>query len=199
MNRHAQRSEETRGRLLKAAEECFARSGYDGTGVAEICQAAGVSKGAFYHHFATKQDIFLALLTRWLAALEQSLGGLRDRAASVPEALQAMTGVVSGILTDAGDRLPIYLEYLSQARRDPAVWRATIEPYRRFRDFFAEVIERGIREGSLRPVNSRSAARALVSMAIGLLLQALLDVDERDHEQVWAESLQFALDSIRTR
>lgn len=199
MNRHEQRSEETRGRILKAAETLFARSGYDGTGVSEICAAAGVSKGAFYHHFATKQDVFLALLNGWLAALEREMIALRDQAASVPDALQAMTTVVSGVLRDAGDQLPIYLEYLLQARRDPTVWQATIEPYRRFRAFFAEMIRRGVAEGSLRPVDPEPAARAIVSLGIGLLLQALLEADERDHTASFDEGLRLALDSLRAR
>lgn len=196
MNRHEQRSEETRGRLLKAAETAFARSGYDGTGVSEICEAAGVSKGAFYHHFASKQDVFLALLNGWLAGLERELASLRDQAASVPDALQAMTAVVSVVLRDAGDQLPIYLEYLLQARRDPTIWRATIEPYRRFRAFFAEMIARGVAEGSLRPVDPEAAARMIVSLGIGLLLQALLEADERDHEAAFGEGLRLALDSL---
>ncbi len=40
---HQQRSEDTRARILRAALECFSRAGYDATGVAEICAAAGVS------------------------------------------------------------------------------------------------------------------------------------------------------------
>ncbi len=199
MNRHEQRSGETRGRLLQAAEALFARSGYDGTGVSEICEAAGVSKGAFYHHFATKQDVFLALLNGWLAVLERQMVTLRDQSASVPDALQSMTAVVSGVLRDANDRLPIYLEYLIQARRDPTVWQATIEPYRRFRAFFAEMIRRGVAEGSLRPVDPETAARAIVSLGIGLLLQALLEADDHDHAASFDEGLWLALDSLRRR
>ena len=199
MNRHEQRSVETRGRLLRAAEASFARFGYDRTGVAEICEAAGVSKGAFYHHFSTKQDIFVALLNRWLAGLERELVELRDRPGSVPDALLAMTQTVQTVLDDAAGRLPIYLEFLIQAKRDPTVWQATIEPYRRYRDFFAEILERGIAEGSLRPIDSRAASRAIVSLGIGLLLQALLDPDEADREAVWRSSLGLLLDSISAR
>ena len=65
-----QRSEETRTRLLEAAVRLFAQQGYDASGVAEICAAAGVSKGAFYHHFESKQALFLALLEEWLARLD---------------------------------------------------------------------------------------------------------------------------------
>ncbi|MCX6071787.1 MAG: helix-turn-helix domain containing protein, partial [Chloroflexi bacterium] len=56
----------TEARILDAAAECFGRRGYDATGVADLCETAGVSKGAFYHHFPSKQAVFMALLNRWL-------------------------------------------------------------------------------------------------------------------------------------
>ena len=56
------RSLQTRTRILEAAQSEFARHGYDATGVAELCRVAGVTKGAFYHHFPSKQEVFLELL-----------------------------------------------------------------------------------------------------------------------------------------
>jgi AcrR family transcriptional regulator len=50
-----QRAEETHTRILDAALEAFARYGYDGTSVSEICRRAEVTKGGFYHHFPSKQ------------------------------------------------------------------------------------------------------------------------------------------------
>jgi TetR/AcrR family transcriptional repressor of nem operon len=44
-----QRSEETRASILDAAVRCFALSGYDAASVDDICEEAGVSKGAFWH------------------------------------------------------------------------------------------------------------------------------------------------------
>ena len=61
------RSQETKNQILGAAYQLFSQSGYDATGVAEICQAAGVSKGAFYYHFPSKQAVFLELMDNWLA------------------------------------------------------------------------------------------------------------------------------------
>ncbi|GAA1816983.1 TetR/AcrR family transcriptional regulator [Actinomadura chokoriensis] len=53
---------ETRERLLRAAAEAFARHGYDGTRVADIARAAGVSNGALYAHFGSKADLLVAAL-----------------------------------------------------------------------------------------------------------------------------------------
>ncbi|MEV0614381.1 helix-turn-helix domain-containing protein [Nonomuraea sp. NPDC050404] len=53
---------ETRERLLRAAADTFAERGYDGTRVADIAAAAGVSNGALYAHFGSKADLLLAAL-----------------------------------------------------------------------------------------------------------------------------------------
>ena len=50
---------ETRGRLLETATRLIWQSNYSSVGVNEICKQAGVTKGAFYHHFDSKADLFV--------------------------------------------------------------------------------------------------------------------------------------------
>jgi AcrR family transcriptional regulator len=54
----------TRERLVDAARDLFGRKGYEATSVAEVLEEAGVAKGALYHHFATKEELFDAVLDR---------------------------------------------------------------------------------------------------------------------------------------
>lgn len=199
MNRKQQQAEETRARILAAAEECFARYGYDATGVAEICASAGLSKGAFYHHFASKQEVFLALLQRWVGATDAQMAALRNEAASVPESLIAMAGMVGEILRTASDKLPIYLEFWSKAARDEQVWRGTVEPLHRFRDFFAAMVEAGTAEGSLRPVDPQVAAWAILALGAGLLMAGLLDPQGADWQQVSQQAIQLLLEGLNKR
>ncbi len=57
----AERSAATRGALVKAARELFARDGYSATGREAIVERAGVTRGALYHHFADKEALFRAV------------------------------------------------------------------------------------------------------------------------------------------
>jgi AcrR family transcriptional regulator len=57
----AERRAATRGALIAAGRELFAARGYAGVGTAEIVQRAGVTRGALYHHFTGKQDLFGAV------------------------------------------------------------------------------------------------------------------------------------------
>lgn len=58
------KGEEKRQELLNAAEKLFCTRGYDGASVQDILTAAGISKGGFYHHFASKEDVMKALCAR---------------------------------------------------------------------------------------------------------------------------------------
>lgn len=59
-----QRSEATTGELLDAARKLFAADGYRATSLEAIVRAAGVTKGALYHHFRGKDDLFRAVFVR---------------------------------------------------------------------------------------------------------------------------------------
>jgi AcrR family transcriptional regulator len=194
-----QRGEETRSHILQAAEECFAQRGYDGIGVAEICRRAGVTKGGFYHHFPSKQAVFLELLNRWLAGLDTQLEAARVGAETVPENLLCMAGMVRQIFQAGSGQLPIFLEFLTQAAHDPGVWQVTIAPYRRYRAFFRDMVEAGIAEGTLQPVDPEVAAQVIVSLAVGLVLQGLLDPDGADWGQVAEEGVQMLLEGLRRK
>ncbi len=193
------RAEITRTRLLDAARRCFAEHGYAVTGVADICTQAGVSKGAFYHHFPSKQAPFLALLDEWLQTLDAQMARARAGADAAPAALLNAAGMFAQVFADAAGQLPMFLEFWSQAARDPAVWAATISPYRRYHALFREWVEAGVAEGSLRQVDAGAAAHVLVALALGLLLQSLVDAEGADWGAVGQEGMRLLLDGLERR
>ena len=73
---------DARARLLDAAVSVIRTRGYDATSVEELCAAAGVSKGAFFHHFRSKEDLGTAAAAHFLAWLEGLFArtGWRDHA-----------------------------------------------------------------------------------------------------------------------
>ena len=191
-----QRSEETRATILDAAVRRFSISGYDAASVDDICEEAGVSKGAFYHHFPTKQTVFLALLEGWLKTIDTGLDGLRKE--TVPETFVAMTKLLPVIFTSADESMPMFLEFWTQASRDETVWKATIAPYRHYREYFINLIRDGIEEGSLKQdVDPESAAQVILSLAVGLFLQGVLDPKGADWQKVAEQSLQVLMNGLR--
>lgn len=78
----AARRESTREALLDAGRDLFAARGVDGVAAEELVAAAGVTRGALYHHFANKQEVFRAVFERMEAdlrdELETRLAGVGD-------------------------------------------------------------------------------------------------------------------------
>jgi AcrR family transcriptional regulator len=177
-----QRSEETRAKIIESSIKLFSTRGFNAASVDDICRDAGVSKGAFYHHFESKQALFLALLDGWLQTIDQAIEAARDK--TVPETFLQMTEAFPYIFETAGEGLPMFLEFWLQASRDEKIWQASIAPYRRYHKYFTSLIKKGVAEGSFVEVNPDVAARMIVAMAMGLLLQSLLDPKGANWEKV---------------
>jgi AcrR family transcriptional regulator len=69
--KHVERSEATRAALVAAARALFAQRGFAGVGTEEIVRAAGVTRGALYHQFADKQDLFAVVFEQLEAELAE--------------------------------------------------------------------------------------------------------------------------------
>ena len=138
MNTH---SEDTRKRILDTAQGLFSKNGYNATGVAQICSAAGVSKGAFYHHYDSKQALFLAILDHWLKELNAGFQNAQHNIENIPEAIQDMAFAAGSIFQSADVRTTILLEFWTQASRDPQIWKAAIDPFLRYLAYFSQLFK----------------------------------------------------------
>ena len=188
------RSEETRARIIESASKLFSNRGYNAASVDDICAEAGISKGAFYHHFESKQALFLALLDRWLQTIDNAIAASKDSTA--PETFMQMTEAFPSIFETTGEGLPMFLEFWLQASRDKKVWEASIAPYRRYHKYFTSLIKKGVDEGSFVEVNPELASRMIVSTAMGLFLQSLLDPKGAKWEKVARDSTTLLLNSL---
>jgi hypothetical protein len=99
----------------------------------------------------------------------------------------------------AEEQIPIFLEFWTKAARDPTVWEATIAPYRRYRAFFANLIEAGVTEGTLRSVEPDTTACIIVSLAVGLVVQGLLDTEGADWGHVAEAGMHMLLQGIENK
>lgn len=101
--RQAARSEATREKLLAAGRELFAEHGYAGVGTEQIVQRARVTRGALYHHFSDKRDLFRAVHEALEAQLVEELGAALA-AAGADDPLEAMKVAVRATLDATADR-----------------------------------------------------------------------------------------------
>ena len=190
-----ERSEATTTELVAAAREMFAADGYAGTLLDDVVRRAGVTKGALYHHFKGKKDLFEAVFE-----LEQ----------------QKIAALVAAAYTRKRDRWAGFYEGCRayfEACLDPGVQRITLldgpsvlgwERLREIEDRYTVAgmrmgLEHAIEDGVIAP---RPSLEPLVQMLNGAMCEAAMLVARADDQraatrQVLGE-LKVMLDALRT-
>ena len=132
MNKHQQKTELTKRKLLKAARRIFARDGFEAARIDNIASEAGFTRGAFYAHFAAKEDLFFALLEQQSALHLDKLRELMEACASEQDRLEALRKYYSTRATDRQWSI-LVLEFKLFALRHAKLRAKLAEAHRRIR------------------------------------------------------------------
>ena len=165
-----------RQRLVDAAWRRLATNGYHETTVDDVCDEAGMSKGAFYGYFPTKQDLFLALMDEETDALNRVAADLAERPLSGAERVRRFTQAMLRVGDDPG-RVQLRADLWSALSGDPAVRDRFAQAVEDRRRVLREWITRSIRAGDLGIDEMRANALAsiLIALADGLMLHRAVD------------------------
>ena len=160
---------ERRQSVLAAACRVFSKTSYHGATTAEIARESGISEPVLYRHFASKRELYLAVLQqaweRVRALWEAALGGEPD-----PREWVSVIGraYVEAAREDKTLLVDFWIQALSEASDDPEIRRFLRGQLREVHDFVADVIRRSQAAGGV--VAERDAeAEAWIFISLGLL------------------------------
>ncbi|MBS2961926.1 TetR family transcriptional regulator [Actinocrinis puniceicyclus] len=135
-------------RLLAASLRLFAAQGVEGTSVQEIVAAAGVTKGAMYHYFASKDDLLYEIYHRLLSRQTERLNAIADGPGSARERVRAAAADVVESTLDSIDEAIVSFRSVHML---PNPQRAQVRAERRrYHERFRELVEEGQRDGAFR-------------------------------------------------
>ncbi|MEU9028358.1 TetR/AcrR family transcriptional regulator [Streptomyces sp. NPDC048383] len=132
-------------RLLAVATRLFAERGYDRTSVQEIVEAAGVTKGALYHYFGSKDDLLHEVYARMLRLQQQRLDAVAGSDAPVEERLRAAAADVVVTTIENLDDAMIFFRSMHQL--SPEKYKQVRSERRRYHERFRALVEEGQRTG----------------------------------------------------
>lgn len=175
------RREEVRRRLLDAAATTFLEKGYLDSTLDDIARRAGLSKGAVYSNFASKQEIFGAMLAERIT-----------RMSSIVSAAEASGGRASAVIADdiVSDAawIQLVLEFASRAGRDPAV-----------REIYAPFLRAqydGVTDALVQAAVADKEHAALAAVIVIALRNGLALAHAADPDQVSGAVIENALDAV---
>ncbi|GAB1822271.1 TetR/AcrR family transcriptional regulator [Herbidospora sp. RD11066] len=137
--------EPVRQRLLSAATRLFADKGFESTSVQEIVAAAGVTKGAMYHYFDSKDDLLHEIYGRVLRMQMDRLRHFADGEGTVAERLHAAAADVINTTVDNLDDSKIF--FRSNHQLAPDTRKIVRAERRRYHERFRDLVLEGQREG----------------------------------------------------
>jgi len=161
--------------ILEQAQRLFFASGYHGVSIRDIVQACGLSNAALYHHFGSKQKLFIEVLAHYVGMAAQRVqlagqggGTCRERLTRMAQAhVQLMlesTSEVRALQRDLveilGEERPLLTGIMEQG---PVL--------------YAPVLEEGIADGKVRPVDARRASAIFLGMINSAVARRLYDSD----------------------
>lgn len=168
--------EETRTRVLVAAGEVFAARGFGRATLDDVAVAAGLTKGAVYSNFGSKDELILALMddrvSARIAAAAAAFAAAGERSEGVRD---AGARLIAAVHADA-DWQKLFIEYWSRAMHDAAVRDALVKRRRELRGAITRALERGAAEhGIVFALPAEQVAVTLLALSNGLAIEGLLD------------------------
>jgi len=174
-------AEKRRQQIVDAAVELFSRKGFRGTRTREIAEAAGISEAMIYRHFATKRELYSAII----------------ETKSATEELLASAATAAQRKDDAGVLRAVGLKMIEQTVRDPSLMRlllfSALEGHelseiffesrvKRLHQFLSSYIRKRIKEGRFRSMDALVVARGFIGMIVHyLLIHELFGVKRHPH------------------
>lgn len=187
-------SEERKSQILEAAITVFARLGFQQTRMDDIASQAGLSKGALYLYYKSKDAVIAALLKYFFTQEFKRLQSFADseREESVAEQLLQLTRQFSSAMQWMEQLMPIAFEFYALAGRDKEVRKFLREYFKDYRTALARLIERGIEYGEFRAIDAEATAITLVALYEGMALLYFVDPQALP----WSEQTETAVYSL---
>ena len=189
-------SEERKTQILAAATKVFTERGFADARMDDIVTEAGLSKGALYWYFDSKDAIIISILDQIFDYETGHVRELLERENSAKLKLEVFIETMVKDLEKMKPLMPIFFDFWSLSLRKKTINQAIKKYYQRFLDLIEPIIEDGIEQGEFRPVNVKEIAIAMGAIYEGTILLYVYFPELIDFENQFRTHLDLVLDGL---
>jgi len=179
-------------KILCAAELCIKNNGINNLDINDICREAGFSKGAFYHHFRSKQHLLLELLNKWIKNVTQQVKIPNEKLDTI-DLIVYVIEKLSPAFEQSEKQLPIFLEFYIKAINDKNLKEIVLQTHDNFLLFFSSLLKNGMENENIKKGNPLQVSKILFAITLGLLIQGLIDPAGEDWNELAKTSIKMLL------
>ena len=163
-----------REQILAAARACFLRNGLHTTSMQDLIREAGLSVGAVYRYFKSKNEIINAIAETVAGGLLVHLHELRDKDLPLIDTMGAVLDLLD-VQVGPNGNFPLAVQIWAESTLDPAIGDIVRDRYDGMRDVFREIAEGAVARGELPPdTDTTAVAAVLFGMMPGYALQRMI-------------------------
>ena len=188
--------EERQSQIMEAAMKVFTKKGYSSARVDDIVAESGLSKGAIYHHYNGKKDIFLALIEHWETQTFPNFYSKNGKERSASDTLRDFAKEIIKVFNNRRYVFQAEVEFWSLANQDNEIRKRSQELYEKIINLFELVINKGIREKEFVKVDSRITAIYILSVFQGINWFCIFNDKKLKAEKYIRDSIEMIISSL---
>ena len=188
--------EERKSQIMEAAMKVFTQKGYSNARMDDIVDESGLSKGAIYHYYEGKKDIFLALIEHWET---QTFPDFYSRNGKERSAVDTLRDFANEVIKAFNKRSFVFhaeVEFWSLSNQDDEIRNRSQELYEKIINLFELVINKGIREKEFIRVDSRITAIYILSVFQGINWFCIFNDKKLNAEKYIHDSIEMIISGI---
>jgi AcrR family transcriptional regulator len=178
--------------IMDAAMQVFVKKGFTDTSMTDIMNQTGLSKGAIYHHYQNKKDLFLSLIDHWQNTHFPDFHQYDDKSLTSSQIFQKFSNEVSQKFRENPAVFLAELEFWSMANRDEEVRIKVKKLYGDILDLFENIINRGIDSGEFKQLDPKVSALSIMTAIQGIIWFTLFESNSFKGEKY----LKYVMDFI---
>jgi AcrR family transcriptional regulator len=161
-------SEERRAQIIEAALACYTRKGYANTTMDDIVAESGLSKGAIYWYFKSKDDVFQAAFTSMFEAVGIETMASLQACETAAERLRLGARTMVDLARDIEGYFALIVEFWAQSENRDEVMGFWAEMLTQYQQVIAAIFEGGIQSGEFKEVDADALAWMIMTAYDGL-------------------------------
>ena len=187
----------SKSQILDAALEVFVKKGYSETRMDDIVEKSGLSKGAIYHHYKSKRDLFLSLIEHW----EQfSFPNIFDKDLNKHTSSDILREIVRDIIKAFKKNKHVFLaelEFWSLANHDADVRDKTKILYVKLLHLFKNIIKKGIERNEFKNIDIEIGSLSIMTSIQGIIWFSIFEESELSAEKYLNEVIEFIIKGFK--
>ena len=185
-----------KNQILEAAFKVFIDKGYSKTTMDDIVASSNLSKGALYHYYKSKKELFLSLIDHWEIYTFKDFYDKKSQNKKASDILRFFGENVINTLNEKKHAYIAEIEFRAMSNQDAEIKKRSNVLYGKLLELFEKVVKKGIKENEFKDLDVRKTSMAFLAIFQSITWFVIADETAVSADEYIRDSIELIIDSI---